>query len=77
MILIFFAPSGGTRLTTVALSSDQIRLNAPNAYTYNLVVTGTINTSNGLNIGSKTPVSLTTNRNIVINGITFTCYDLI
>jgi hypothetical protein len=31
-----FAPSGGTRITTIALSSDQIRLNAPNAYTNNL-----------------------------------------
>jgi hypothetical protein len=42
-----FAPSGGTRMTTIALSSYQIRLNAPNSYTNNLVVTGTINTSNG------------------------------
>ena len=48
-----FAPSGGTRMTTIALSSDQIRLNAPNTYTNNLVVTGTINISTGLNIGSK------------------------
>jgi hypothetical protein len=71
-----FAPSGGTRMTTIALSSDQIRLNAPNSYTNNLVVTGTINTSNGLNIGSKSPISFTTNRNVVINGITFSCYDI-
>jgi hypothetical protein len=27
-----FDPSGGTRTTTIALSSDQIRLNAPNAW---------------------------------------------
>jgi hypothetical protein len=64
------------RTTTIALSSDQIRLNAPNSYTNNLVVTGTINTSNGLNIGSKSPISFTTNRDVVINGITFSCYDI-
>ncbi len=70
------APSGTTRTTTIALSSDQIRLNAPNSYTNNLVVTGTINTSNGLNFGSKTPISFTTNRNVIINGTTFSCYVL-
>jgi hypothetical protein len=37
-----YAPSGGTRTTTKALSSDQIRLNAPNSYTNNLVVAGSI-----------------------------------
>ncbi len=43
-----FVPSGGTRATTIPLSSDQIRLNEPNACTQanNLVDTGTINTSN-------------------------------
>jgi hypothetical protein len=71
-----FAPSGTTRTTTIALSSDRIRLNAPNSYSNNLVVTGTVNTSNGLNIDSKTPISFTTNRNIVINWITFSCYDI-
>ncbi len=34
-----FAPYGTTRITTIALSSDQIRPNAPNSYTINLVVT--------------------------------------
>jgi hypothetical protein len=29
-----------------------------------------------LNIGSKTPISFTTNRNVVINGTTFSCYDI-
>ncbi len=37
-----YAPSGGRRITTIALSSDQIRLNAPNTYSNNLVVTGSI-----------------------------------
>ncbi len=70
-------PSGTTRTTTIALSSDQIRLNAPNAYTNNLfVVTSTINKSTGLNIGSKSPISFTTNRNVVINGTIFPCYDI-
>jgi hypothetical protein len=64
------------RTTTIALSSHQIRLNASNSYTDNLVVTGTINTSNGLNVGSKAPISFTTNRNVVLNGTTFSCYDI-
>ncbi len=51
-----YASSGGTRTTTIALSSDQIRLNAPNSYTNNLVVTGSINRNNGLNIGFKLPL---------------------
>ncbi len=63
-------------MTTIALSSDQIRLNAPNTYFNNLVVTGTINSDSGLNIGYKLPISFTTNRNININGITFSCYDI-
>jgi hypothetical protein len=61
-------------MTTIALSSDQIRLNAPNTYSNNLVVTGTINSDSGLNIGYKPPNSFTTNRNININGTTFSCY---
>ncbi len=44
-----FAPSGGTRMTTIALSSDQIRFNEPNTYTDNLVVTGNVISDNGLN----------------------------
>ena len=71
-----YAPSGGIRTTTIALSSDQIRLNAPNSYTNNLVVTGSINGNNGLNIGFKLPISFTTNRNINIDGTTFSCYDI-
>jgi hypothetical protein len=71
-----FAPSGGTRMTTIAPSSDQIRLNATNSYTNNLVVTGITITSNGLNIGIKTPIRLTTNRNVAINGTTFSYYDI-
>ena len=58
-----YAPSGGATTTTIALSSDQIRLNAPNSYTNNLVVTGSINGNNGLNIGFKLPIS-------------FSCYDI-
>ncbi len=68
------APSGGTRMTTIALSSDQMRLNAPDAYTNNSIVSGAINGASGLNIGFKLPISFTTNRNININGTTFSCY---
>jgi hypothetical protein len=71
-----YAPSGGPRNTTIALSSDQIRLNAPKTYTNNLVVTGNITSANGLNIGTKTPFYFITNRNVVINGITFSAYDI-
>jgi hypothetical protein len=65
-----------TRMTTIALSSDQIRLNAPNTYTNNLIVSGAINGASGFNIGYKLPISFTTNRNININGTTFSCYDI-
>jgi hypothetical protein len=71
-----YAPSGGPRNTTIALSSDQIRLDAPKTYTNNLVVTGNITSANGLNIGTKTPFYFITNRNVVINGITFSAYDI-
>ena len=30
----------------------------------------------GLNVGTKLPISFTTNRNININGTTFSCYDI-
>jgi hypothetical protein len=63
-------------MTTIALSSDQIRFNAPNAYTNNLIVSGAKNGASGLNIGFKLPISFTTNRNININGTTFSCYDI-
>ena len=53
-----YAPSGGIRTTTIALSSDEIRLNAPNSYTNNSIVTGSINGNNGLNIGFKLPLEL-------------------
>ncbi len=66
-----FAPSGGTRMTSIALSPDQIRFEAPNAYTNNLIVSGAINGASGLNIGFKLPISFTTNRNININGTRF------
>jgi hypothetical protein len=56
--IILFAPSGGTRVTTIVLSSDQTWFNAPNAFTNNSVVTGTINTSIGLDVGSKSPKGL-------------------
>ena len=53
-----YAPSGGTRTTTIALSSDQIRLDAPKSYTNNLIVTGSINGNNCSNIGFKLPLEL-------------------
>jgi hypothetical protein len=71
-----FAPSGGTRTTTIALSSDQIRFNASNAYTNNLIVSGAIKGASSLNIGFKLPISFTINRNININDATFSCYDI-
>jgi hypothetical protein len=43
-----YAPLGGTIVTTIGISSDQMRSNAPNTYTNDLVVTGTIYTSTGL-----------------------------
>jgi len=66
-----YTPSGGSNTKSIGLSSDQIILTAPNTY-----VSGKLNSVNGLNIGSKSPISFTTNRNVNINGITFSCYDL-
>ena len=71
-----FAPSGGTKTTTMALSSDQINLNATNTVANNLIVSGAINGASGLNVGFKLPISFTTNRNININGTVFSCYDI-
>jgi hypothetical protein len=61
MVLIF-APSGGTKMITIALSPDRIRVNTPNIYTDNLFVSGTINGDSGLNIGFTLPISFTTYR---------------
>jgi hypothetical protein len=56
-----FTPSGGTSVSTIALSSDQITLSAPNTYNNFIVVSGKINNLNGLNIGSESPISFTRN----------------
>jgi hypothetical protein len=66
-----FTPSGGTSIKSIGLSSDQIILTAPNTY-----ISGKLNNLNDYNIGSKSPISFTTNRNININGTKFSCYDI-
>ena len=66
-----FTPTGGQNIKSIALTTDQILLTAPNTF-----ISGKLTSVNGLNIGSKSPISFTTNRNININGTTFSCYDL-
>ncbi len=39
-------------------------------------ISGKLSSLNGLNMASRSPISFTTNRNININGITFSCYDI-
>ena len=56
-----YTPSGGTNIKSIALSSDQILLTAPNTY-----ISGKLNSVNGLNIGSKSPISFTTNKILIL-----------
>jgi hypothetical protein len=66
-----YTPTGGANTKSIGLSSDQIVLTAPNTY-----ISGKLSSLNGLNMSSRSPISFTTNRNININGITFSCYDI-
>ena len=49
-------------------SQKQIKLDSPDVY-----ITGSLSSTN---IGVKTPLFFTTNRNITINGISFSVYDI-
>jgi hypothetical protein len=69
-------PVSSGNIRTIGLRSDQIRLDAPAVYTKDLIVDGTTNGVSGLNIGAKTPIVFTTNRNVNINGSTFSVYDI-
>jgi hypothetical protein len=66
-----YTPTGGAIKKSIGLSSDQIILTAPNIY-----ISGKLSSLNGLNVGSRSPISFAINRNININGITFSCYDI-
>ena len=62
-------PSAITSSSIINLiSKKQIKLDAPDVY-----VTGSISSTN---IGVKTPIYFTTNRNVSINGTTFSVYDI-
>ena len=50
------------------ISQKQIKLDTPIVY-----ITGSLSSTN---IGEKSPIYFTTNRNININGTTFSCYDI-
>ncbi len=49
-----------------------IRNNVPNDVNKNLSINGIVT---GLNIGIKTPLIFTTNRNMTIDGVSFSVYD--
>jgi hypothetical protein len=78
-------PNNVTSQSIIALSSNKhINLAAPTTYTKNINVDGSITTNSltvngivtGANIGVKSPIFFTTNRNMTINGITFSVYDI-
>jgi hypothetical protein len=68
-------PSETTSNSTINLiSKKQINLDAPTVYiNNNLNIDGIVS---GINIGVKTPLIFTTNRNISINGVAFSVYDI-
>ena len=68
-------PYNTTSTSVISLTSNKaINLNAPKTYISNdIVIYGSLSC---LNVGKKTPIYFTTNRNININGTTFSCYDI-
>ena len=68
-------PNNTTSTSVISLNSNKaINLNAPKTYISNdTVIYGSLSC---LNVGKKTPIYFTTNRNININGTTFSCYDI-
>jgi hypothetical protein len=78
-------PNNALSQSIIALSSNKhINLAAPTTYTKNINVDGSITTNSltvngivsGTNIGVKSPIFFTTNRNMTINGISFSVYDI-
>ena len=78
-------PNNALSQSIIALSSNKhINLAAPTTYTKDINADGVITASSlitngivsGTNIGVKSPIIFTTNRNININGTTFSCYDI-
>ena len=62
-------PNYATSNSIIELKSQkQIKLDSPDVY-----ITGTLSS---MNIGIKSPLFFTTNRNINIHGTTFSCYDI-
>ena len=65
----------GTSQSGIRLASNkQINLEAPDVYVNNnLNINGIVT---GINIGVKTPIYFTTNRNMTIDGVSFSVYDI-
>ncbi len=64
-----FTPTGGANIKTIVLSSDQIILTAAKTYiTNDCLIYGSLSC---FNVGNKTPIYFSTNRNININGTMF------
>jgi len=68
-------PNNATTQSVISLTSNKaVNLTAPKTYISNdCVVYGSMSC---LNVGKKSPIYFTTNRNININGTTFSCYDI-
>ena len=65
----------GTSQSGIRLASNkQINLEAPDVYVNNnLNINGIVT---GINIGVKTPIYFTTNRNMTIDGVSFSVSDI-
>jgi hypothetical protein len=68
-------PNNATTQSVISLTSNKaVNLTAPKTYISNdCVIYGSMSC---LNVGKKSPIYFTTNRNININGTTFSCYDI-
>ena len=68
-------PNNATSQSIISLTSNKaVNLTAPKTYISNdCVIYGSLSC---LNVGKKSPIYFTTNRNININGTTFSCYDI-
>jgi hypothetical protein len=78
-------PNNPQSQSIIAFSSSKpIILEAPTTYTKDLNAIGTIIANslnvngivNGVNIGVKSPIVFTTNGNMIINGASFSVYDI-
>jgi hypothetical protein len=64
---IFLTAANTTANTVIGLNASQVNVNN------NLSVSGNIICKN---LGQRTPIFFTTSRNVTLNGVTYSCYDI-